>query len=184
MGHYRICRVTRNREQAGCFSPTLRSCVLLRVRQRRANEGESAAGRIDGLLTKAAIGRSVSSWAAVTILTVGAGESAAQTGVYLQMDMGAAMAPPLTVDGSDNDWSTKCDLIINPLGLETGSECDAAPTAYVMEQRVRWSGRRQCGGCARLRLGALSDSKGNTSGNTSTGSRPITLSQTWASSMT
>ncbi len=65
--------------------------------------------------------------AVVTVLTVYASESAAQTGVYLQMDMGATMAPQLRVEGSDNDWSTKCDLIINPLGLETGSECDTAP---------------------------------------------------------
>ena len=67
------------------------------------------------------------SLAVVTILTAYAGELAAQTGVYLQMDMGATLAPQLTVDGSDNDWSTKCDLIINPLGLETGGECDTAP---------------------------------------------------------
>ena len=33
------------------------------------------------------------------------------------MDLGAALAPPLTAHGSDNDWGTKCDLIINPLGL-------------------------------------------------------------------
>lgn len=43
------------------------------------------------------------------------------------------MAPQLSVEGSDNDWSTKCDLIINPLGLETGSECDTAPP------RTSWS---------------------------------------------
>lgn len=71
--------------------------------------------------------RRLLSLAAVAILTVSASESAAQTGVYLQMDMGATMAPQLKVEGSDNDWSTKCDLIINPLGLETGSECDTAP---------------------------------------------------------
>ena len=133
MGHYRICRMTRNRQQVGGFTATLRSCASLRVRPRGADEGASAAGRIDGLCAKATVGTRLFSLAVVTILTAYASESAAQTGVYLQMDMGAAMAPPLTVDGSDNDWSTKCDLIINPLGLETGSECDAAPP------RTSWS---------------------------------------------
>ena len=51
----------------------------------------------------------------------------AQTGLYLQTDLGIAVAPPLTVHGSDNDWGTKCDLIINPHGLETAGECDVAP---------------------------------------------------------
>ncbi len=51
----------------------------------------------------------------------------AQTGPYIQMDLGLAVAPPLAVHGSNNDWGTKCDLVLNPLGLEVGSECDAAP---------------------------------------------------------
>ena len=51
----------------------------------------------------------------------------AQTGFYLQTDVGAAFAPPLTVHGSDNDWGTRCDLIINPLGVEVADECDTAP---------------------------------------------------------
>lgn len=71
--------------------------------------------------------RRLSSLVVVAILTAYASESAAQTGVYIQMDMGATLAPQLKVDGSDNDWSTKCDLIINPLGLETGGECDTVP---------------------------------------------------------
>ncbi|MDE0109092.1 MAG: outer membrane beta-barrel protein [Bryobacterales bacterium] len=110
-----------------------RSCVLLQAWQRGAEEGESAAGRIDGLSANAEMGRRVFSLAAAAILTVCASEAAAQTGMYVQMDMGATMAPQLAVDGSDNDWSTKCDLIINPLGLETGSECDTAPP------RTSWS---------------------------------------------
>ncbi len=51
----------------------------------------------------------------------------AQTGLYIEMDMGMGASPPLTVHGSDDDWGTKCDLIINPLGVETTSECDQAP---------------------------------------------------------
>ena len=46
---------------------------------------------------------------------------------YMEMDLGMNGAPPLLAHGSDNDWSTKCDLIINPLGLETGGECDSVP---------------------------------------------------------
>ncbi len=53
--------------------------------------------------------------------------AAARTGPYVQMGLGAALAPPLTVHGSDDDWGTRCDLIINPSGLEVGNECDAAP---------------------------------------------------------
>ena len=43
------------------------------------------------------------------------------------MDLGMNAAPSLVAHGSDNDWGTKCDLIINPLGLETGGECDVVP---------------------------------------------------------
>ena len=64
---------------------------------------------------------------AVTVLTVCATEVRGQTGAYIRMDLGTSVAPPLTVHGSDNDWGTKCDLIINPLGVEAGGECDAAP---------------------------------------------------------
>ena len=55
--------------------------------------------------------------ASMTMLVAGADEARGQTSV----------APPLTVHGSDNDWGTKCDLIINPLGVEVAGECDAAP---------------------------------------------------------
>ena len=55
------------------------------------------------------------------------GPAAAQTGPYIQMDLGLAVAPPLAVHGSNNDWGTKCDLLLNPHGLEVTSECDAAP---------------------------------------------------------
>ena len=49
-------------------------------------------------------------------------------GLYLQVDAGFNLAPGLTVDGTDNDWGTKCDLIINPDAAEViGDECAAAP---------------------------------------------------------
>ena len=63
----------------------------------------------------------------VTALTAGAAEVRGQAGPYIQMDLGPSVAPPLTVHGSDNDWGTKCDLIINPLGVEAAGECAAAP---------------------------------------------------------
>ena len=51
----------------------------------------------------------------------------AEDGPYLQMGLAAALAPGLKATGSDNDWSTPCDLVINPEGLEVTDECDAAP---------------------------------------------------------
>ena len=33
----------------------------------------------------------------------------------------------MDVRGTDNDWSTKCDRIINPDGLEVTDECDSVP---------------------------------------------------------
>ena len=65
--------------------------------------------------------------AVVALLTVGASEARGQTGPYIQMELGTNVAPPLSMHGSDNDWGTKCDLIINPLGIETAGECDATP---------------------------------------------------------
>ncbi len=55
------------------------------------------------------------------------GGAVAQSGRYMEMDLGMTAAPALVAHGSDNDWSTKCDLIVNPLGLETGGECDSVP---------------------------------------------------------
>ena len=50
-----------------------------------------------------------------------------ERGPYVRMDLGATAAPGLSLRGSDNDWSTRCDLLINPLGLEAGDECAVAP---------------------------------------------------------
>ncbi len=73
--------------------------------------------------------------AVVAVLTVGVGEARDPNGPYIQMDLGTGIAPPFAVHGSDNDWGTKCDLIINPLGVEVAGECDAAPplTAWTNE---------------------------------------------------
>ena len=56
-------------------------------------------------------------------------------GYYLGMDLGGAMAPGMHVTGTDDDWSTKCDLIINPAEAETGDDCAVAPppTEWVNE---------------------------------------------------
>ena len=50
-----------------------------------------------------------------------------QTGPYIQMNLGTTVAPPFVVHGSNNDWGTKCDPIINPRGVEVASECAVAP---------------------------------------------------------
>jgi len=52
----------------------------------------------------------------------------AQNGWYVRMELGAALAPGMTVHGSDDDWSTKCDLLSNPAQVETDpSNCASAP---------------------------------------------------------
>ena len=50
-----------------------------------------------------------------------------QDGPYIQMGLGIAVAPAMDVTGTDNDWGTKCDRIINPNGLEVTDECDTVP---------------------------------------------------------
>lgn len=65
---------------------------------------------------------------AVTVMSLGCFcGAAAQSNRYIEMELGMNAAPALVAHGSDNDWGTKCDLIINPLGLETGSECAVTP---------------------------------------------------------
>lgn len=56
-----------------------------------------------------------------------AGTAAAQTEVYLRSDVGGTATNSIAVEGSDNDWGTRCDRIINPEELEIGTECDQAP---------------------------------------------------------
>ena len=50
-----------------------------------------------------------------------------QDGPYIRMGLGIAIAPAMDVRGTDNDWGTKCDRIINPDGLEVTDECDSVP---------------------------------------------------------
>ena len=64
---------------------------------------------------------------ACSALAVLPGAASAQAGYYLGMDLGGAMAPGMHVTGTDDDWSTKCDLIINPAEAETGDDCAVAP---------------------------------------------------------
>lgn len=53
---------------------------------------------------------------------------AAQDGWYVRMEQGAALAPGMTVHGSDGDWSTKCDLLSSPAQVETDpTSCASAP---------------------------------------------------------
>ena len=62
------------------------------------------------------------------VLTASATDAGAQTGPYIQAGLGTTFAPSLAAHGSDDDWSTRCDLIINPRGLELAAgECDTAP---------------------------------------------------------
>ena len=54
---------------------------------------------------------------------------------YVGSELGLAIAPSIRLEGTDNDWGTRCDLIINPAGLETGDECTTPPppTAWANE---------------------------------------------------
>lgn len=63
---------------------------------------------------------------AIVLLAV-ATEASAQEGLYVRSDLGIVLSPSLRLDGVDNDWGTRCDLIINPTGVETGTECDTPP---------------------------------------------------------
>lgn len=72
------------------------------------------------------------------------GRASAQTGPYIGTDIGFARAPALTVHGADNDWGTRCDLIINPNRLDAPDtldvECGSAPP------RTSWSNALGGGG--------------------------------------
>ena len=64
-------------------------------------------------------------WIWVAVLVLGAGDLTAQP--YVGSELGLALAPALRLMGTDNDWGTRCDLLINPDRLETGAECDTPP---------------------------------------------------------
>ena len=71
----------------------------------------------------------------VMVFLVFSGQAWAQDRWYVGMDLGVTMAPGINVNGTDNDWSTKCDLITNPTQAEVGDGCTSAPppTAWVNE---------------------------------------------------
>ncbi len=64
----------------------------------------------------------------ITLLTIALPTgAAAQERLYFESGMGALLTPSITLRGTDNDWSTRCDLLINPEGVETATECDLNP---------------------------------------------------------
>ncbi len=63
--------------------------------------------------------------AALCLLLVG--EASAQQGFYVGTALGTVIPPTVVLTASDNDWGTRCDLLINPQALETGSECATQP---------------------------------------------------------
>ena len=76
--------------------------------------------------------RSTAAALLVGVLGLSAGAEA-QEGRYLRMELGRTRNPGITLDGSDNDWSTQCDLLINPDQVEAGDRCATAPP------RTSWS---------------------------------------------
>ena len=64
-------------------------------------------------------------WIWVAALALPASDLTAQP--YMGSDFGVTLVPNLRLVGTDNDWGTRCDLLINPNGLETGTECDTPP---------------------------------------------------------
>ena len=71
--------------------------------------------------------KSILSWMASMALLGFSGPVLAEDGLYIKLDWGLAVAPAIDVEGRDNDWSTKCDRIINPDGLEVTDECATVP---------------------------------------------------------
>ena len=64
-------------------------------------------------------------WIWVAALALAAGDLTAQP--YVGSELGFTLVPNLRLVGTDNDWGTRCDLLINPDGSETGTECDTPP---------------------------------------------------------
>ena len=61
------------------------------------------------------------------VFLVSSDQAWAQDGWYIGTDLGIMIAPGMNVNGTDNDWSTKCDLITNPTQAEIGDGCTSAP---------------------------------------------------------
>ncbi len=55
---------------------------------------------------------------------------------YLGMDLGPSLVPQAALSASDNDWSTKCDLLSNPDRIETAGECSERPPPAMWENEV------------------------------------------------
>lgn len=80
--------------------------------------------------------KSMLSWMISTALLGFSGSVLAGDGLYFKVDWGLAVAPAIDVEGSDNDWSTQCDRIINPDGLEVTDECDTVPGPTAWRQEL------------------------------------------------
>ncbi len=81
-----------------------------------------------------------------------AGDAAAQSRLYLGMEMGGSAAQALMMSGGDNDWATRCDLLINPAGVDLrGAECDATPDLTTWSHSMKMKGGR--GALASIALG-------------------------------
>ena len=65
--------------------------------------------------------------AAMVITLLGLSAAGAQERRYLRMELGGTALPGMTLDGSDNDWSTRCDLLINTGRIEGAEDCTTPP---------------------------------------------------------
>ena len=79
----------------------------------------------------------------------------AQEGPYLQMSLGVPVAPTMAVSGTDDDWGTKCDRILNPNGVEVTNECAAAPAASAWQNEIGGGVGHRSGLAVGYRWGAL-----------------------------
>lgn len=72
----------------------------------------------------------------VTVVST-TGPTAAQDGWYMRTNLGFAVAPGLTLDARDNDWSTRCDKLSNPGLAETSpDECASTPPITAWSHEV------------------------------------------------
>lgn len=55
---------------------------------------------------------------------------------YIGMELGPSLVPGAALSATDNDWSTKCDLLNNPDRIETGGECAGQPPPAMWENEV------------------------------------------------
>ena len=69
--------------------------------------------------------------------------------------LGLAAAPGLDFTGADNDWATKCDLVINPNLVEVTSECDAPPAPATWSNAFGGGTGIRAGAAFGYRLGAI-----------------------------